>query len=140
MTFDWREEDDETIEYHFNPRLTVPDTMSLLQAMPARAAVARERLNAKLDIRYGKRPKETLDLFPAATDAFGTLSPAQIFIHGGYWRMMDKSDHSHLATDVVAAGVAHISLNYDHCPAVTVEDIVDEIRHAVIYIYQNSMD
>jgi len=140
MSFDWRNEDDQTIEYHFNPRLTVPDAMTLLQVLPERAAAARTVLESRLNIRYGEQPKETLDSFPAANDTLGKLAPAQIFIHGGYWRMMDKSDYSHLAEDVVAAGAAHISLNYDLCPDVTLDDIVDEIRNAVIYIYRNADD
>ena len=31
MSFNWRERDDETVEYHFNPRLSVPDILELLQ-------------------------------------------------------------------------------------------------------------
>jgi len=138
MAFDWRQEDDETIEYHFIPGITVPNTADLLGALPNRAAQARATLDGELDVRYGPGPKETLDIFAATTDAKGTPPPAQIFIHGGYWRAMDKSDYSHLATDVVAAGVTHISLNYDLCPEVTLDEIVAEIRRAVIYVYQNA--
>ena len=140
MTFDWREHDDDTVEYHFNPRLTIPDAMELLKGMPALAEAARQDLGGALDVRYGDRPKETLDSFPAQSDALGSPPPALIFIHGGYWRMMDKSDHSHVASDMVKDGVAHISLNYDLCPDVTLDDIVDEMRNAVVYIYSNAAD
>jgi arylformamidase len=138
MSFDWRSEDDETIEYHFNPRLTIPNAMDLIGELPGRAERARESLSGDYDVRYGPGPKECFDIFAAASDAKGVPPPAQIFIHGGYWRAMDKSDYSHLATDVVAAGVTHISLNYDLCPEVTLDAIVAEIRRAVIYIYQNA--
>ena len=138
MSFDWRSEDDETIEYHFNPRLTVANAAELMGALPGRAERARAALTSEIDVHYGPNPKETFDIFAAASDAKGTPPPAQIFIHGGYWRAMDKSDYSHLATDVVAAGVTHISLNYDLCPDVTLDTIVEEIKRAVIYIYQNA--
>ena len=138
MSFDWRSEDDETIEYHFTPRLTVANAAELMGALPGRAERARAALTSEIDVRYGPNPKETFDIFAAASDAKGTPPPAQIFIHGGYWRAMDKSDYSHLATDVVAAGVTHISLNYDLCPDVTLDTIVEEIKRAVIYIYQNA--
>ena len=138
MSFDWRSEDDETIEYHFNPRLTVANAAELMGALPGRAERARAALTSEIDVRYGPNPKETFDIFAAASDAKGTPPPAQIFIHGGYWRAMGKSDYSHLATDVVAAGVTHISLNYDLCPDVTLDTIVEEIKRAVIYIYQNA--
>ena len=40
MTFDWREHDDDTVEYHFNPRLTIPDAIELLKGMPALAELS----------------------------------------------------------------------------------------------------
>ena len=52
--------------------------------------------------------------------------------------MMDKSDHSHVASDMVYVGLTHISLNYDLCPSVTLDDIVDEIRNAIIFIYHEA--
>jgi arylformamidase len=140
MSFDWRQEDDETIEYHFNPRITVANAMELLTGLPERAARARQSLSGDMDVRYGPGEKECFDLFAATTDVLGSPPPAQIFIHGGYWRAMDKSDYSHLATDVVAAGVTHISLNYDLCPGVSLDTIVAEMRRAIIYIHQNAAD
>jgi arylformamidase len=140
MSFDWREADDETIAYHFIPGITVPGAMDLLGELPGRAEQARANLAGEIDVRYGPGPKETFDIFSATSDAKGAPPPAQIFIHGGYWRAMDKSDYSHLATDVVAAGVTHISLNYDLCPEVTLDTIVAEIKRAVIYIYENATE
>ena len=102
MNFDWRQLDDETIEYHFNPRLTIPNAMDLIGELPGRAERARESLSGEYDVRYGPGPKECFDIFAAASDSKGAPPPAQIFIHGGYWRAMDKNDYSHLATDVVA--------------------------------------
>lgn len=138
MTFDWRNADDEDIERHFNPRVAVADALEQIASFPQRSAAARETLNAHYDIRFGERPKETLDLFlPAGADRSGAV-PAQIFIHGGYWRALDKSDHSFVAAATVAAGAAHISLNYDLCPEVTLDTIVDEMRNAVRYIVLNA--
>ena len=83
MAFNWREHDDETIEYHFNPRLSIPNAMDILQSIPTISASARESLEGQIDIRYGKRPKETLDVFPAKSHKLGTPPPALIFVHGG---------------------------------------------------------
>ena len=118
MAFNWRDHDDQTIEHHFSPRLTIPDAMDFFEALPAMAEAARENLGGRIDIRYGQSPKETLDQFPAVNDVLGSLPPTLIFIHGGYWRMMDKSDYSHVASDMVHDGITHISLNYDLCPEV----------------------
>ena len=138
MTFDWRTSDDEQIERHFNPRVAVADAADQIASFPTRSAAAREALNGHYDIRFGERPKETLDLFlPDGAERSDAL-PAQIFIHGGYWRALDKSDHSFVAPATVAVGAAHISLNYDLCPEVTLDTIVDEMCNAVRYIVRNA--
>ena len=56
----------------------------------------------KLDLRYGPGPKETLDLFVPAGRRAGTF----VFIHGGYWRALDKDDFSFVAGPFVAQGIA----------------------------------
>ena len=42
-----------------------------------------------------------------------------MFIHGGYWRALDKKDFSFLAPAWVDAGVSLAVVNYDLCPRVT---------------------
>lgn len=140
MAFDWRSADDETIEYHLNPRITVDDTPGVLAAMSERSKAAQKELDGRYDIRFGDRPKETLDLFPATSTVLGSPPPAQVFIHGGYWRGSDKGELSHIAKDLVAAGVTQVALNYDLCPTVTLDEIVDEVRNGVIYAYKNADD
>ena len=57
-----------------------------------------------------------------------------MFIHGGYWRALDKADFGFVAAPFVARGIAVANVNYDLCPAVTVAAIVDEIRRAVGWV------
>ncbi len=57
-----------------------------------------------------------------------------MFIHGGYWRALDKSDHSFVAPPLVAASVGVAVMNYDLCPAVGIAQIVDECREAVAWL------
>ena len=138
MTFDWRQAADDDIEQHFNPRVAAENAMGHIQGYVARSEAARESLNGRYDIRFGSAEKETLDLFLPADAGPDDRYPAQVFIHGGYWRLLDKSDHSFAASDVVAEGFAHLSINYDLCPTVTLDDIVTEMRHALVYIYENA--
>jgi len=57
-----------------------------------------------------------------------------VFLHGGYWRALDKSDFSFVAVPFVAQGFAVANVNYDLCPDVTVAAIVDECRRAVAWL------
>jgi arylformamidase len=70
-----------------------------------------------------------MDLFPAGGKR-GTL----VFIHGGYWRALDKSDFSFAARPYVSAGIDVAMLNYDLCPIVDIGTIIDECRNAVAWL------
>ena len=121
------------LEHQFNPRVTVPDHADYLARRGVAAAQARERLRAVYDVAYGPGPLERLDIFPGPRPA----APVQVYFHGGYWRAADKRAFSHLAEPLVAAGAAMVLVNYDLCPAVTVDQIIAESRRAIAWIYRN---
>ena len=66
---------------------------------------------------------------PAAGAPRGTF----VFIHGGYWRALDKDDVAFVAAPFVEQGIAVANVNYDLCPAVSIAAIVDECRRAVAW-------
>ena len=138
MSFNWRERDDETVEYHFNPRLSVPDILELLQAHSEKSASVIELIGGNLDLRYGNRPKQTLDIHSARNESLGSPAPCLIFIHGGYWRMSDKKDVAFIAEPLTEDGVTVASINYDLCPDVNLDIIVEEIREAVVFLCKNA--
>jgi len=120
----------EFVEHEYNNRARVPDHPKWLARFTEWSATARQQLAPKLDLRYGPGAKETLDLFLPAGPARGTLA----FIHGGYWRALDKNDFSFVATPFVAQGYAVAVVNYDLCPQVTVATIVDECKRAILWL------
>ncbi len=128
------EQRDLTQEAEYNLRLRHPDFEGHFAVWEAESVRVREALTCTLDVRYGDGPGMTADLFPASeSDA-----PIQVFIHGGYWRAMDKDVHSFPAEGIVAAGGAAVSLNYALAPAVTLETIVEQCRVAVEWIADNA--
>ena len=130
---DWT---DEKLEAHLNPRLAVPDFADHLARYETMSAAARQRLEGKLDLPYGASPLERLDVFPAATAG----APLHIFIHGGYWRALDKSQHSLVAEPLVAAGICTVLINYDLCPAVTLDRIVEQCGEAIAWTFRNARE
>ncbi len=120
----------EEVERGYNNRAAVADHPQWLQRYPEWSAQARERFRPKLDLRYGPGSKETLDLFVPAGPARGTF----VFIHGGYWRMLDKSDLSFVAGPLLAQDIAVAVINYDLCPAVSIDHIVDECARALAWV------
>ena len=86
----------------YNNRELVPDHPQYFARWQESSAIARSRMTCHLDLRYGDMPGEALDLFPARKGDGSCL----MFIHGGYWRSLDKSDFSFLAPSLVDAGIS----------------------------------
>jgi arylformamidase len=61
-----------------------------------------------------------------------------LFIHGGYWRSLDKSDHSFVAAPFVDAGVTVVVPNYALCPAVTIDTIALQMAHALAWVHRHA--
>lgn len=122
------------VEAQFNPRVAIEGFEGYLEDFAERSRAARARLNGRFDLRYGDAPLQTLDVFPAR----GEHPPLHVFIHGGYWRALDKSDHSFTAEPFVAAGATTVVLNYDLCPAVTLDTVVAEVRQGIAWIYRHA--
>jgi arylformamidase len=88
---------------------------------------------AELGLADGETPRQFIDLFlPAA----GDRAPLAMFIHGGYWRAMDPSFHSHMARGLNERGLAVAVVGYDLCPMVTIADIIEQIRYACLFLWQ----
>lgn len=136
MSWDWRGRSAEELERHFNPRVAIGDEAANREVVRYTdlSAATRKTLPGEYDLRYGAAEKQTLDVHrPAAAGA-----PILLFIHGGFWRRLDKSDHSFIAPDFVKAGAVFVNLNYDLCPAVTLDDIVREAREGLVWVWRNA--
>ncbi|MEM7393626.1 MAG: alpha/beta hydrolase [Verrucomicrobiota bacterium] len=90
-------------------------------------------LKTSLDLRYGSTPGQRIDLFPARH----SRAPVFVFIHGGYFRALDKSQYSYMAKPFVAGGCTVALINYDLAPAVSVQDIIDQNIKAFLWIHEN---
>jgi len=127
---------DAEINRQFMPRLAVPDHESWLAAHAELSEVARQTIPCQLDIPYGETPLQKLDIFPAGR----APAPVQVYFHGGYWRALDKSTYSFMALSMAPSGIATVLVNYDLCPAVTLDDIVGQTIAAVAWVYRNGAD
>ena len=121
----------------YNNRLLVPECLEILQRWTQDSAAVRQAADCKLNVAYGQSEGEKLDIFPGTTTDFSKAAPVLIFIHGGYWRSLDKTDHSFLAPAFTQQGSCVVIPNYSLCPAVTVSDIVLQLVNAVVWVYKN---
>lgn len=82
---------------------------------------------ATLDIGYGDGARNRFDLFRPEGPPKGLV----VFVHGGFWKALDKSFWSHLARGPGERGYAVAMPSYTLCPAVRIADITREIGTAV---------
>jgi arylformamidase len=118
----------------YNNRERVPEYGEYFARWARESAAARADAHCELDIAYGREPGETLDVFPAVQGD----APVLVFIHGGYWRSLDKSDHSFVAPAFTRDGACVVVPNYALCPAVTVPQIVMQMARAVAWTWRNA--
>ncbi len=118
----------------YNNRELFPDHPQHFARWRESSARARSTMTCHVDVAYGSSPGEALDIFPARKGDGSAL----LFIHGGYWRSLDKKDFSFLAPALVDAGVSLVVVNYDLCPKVSVERIVQQMLAASAWLYRNA--
>jgi len=120
---------DDALEAQYALRQRHPERDEVYDDHQRRSAAVRARRDCRLDVRYGPGPRCLLDIFPA-----GEQAPVLFFVHGGYWRALDKSYVSFIAEPFRDAGMSVVMPGYDLVPAVRVGGIVTQIRMAFAWV------
>ena len=130
----FREYDQAALDAEYNNREKVKDSADWLARCAIASAEARASLECRLDLAYGAHPGETLDVFPARTAS----APVHVFVHGGYWQRLDKSDFSYVARALQPAGAAVVVINYALIPTVNMDELVRQCRAAIGWVHHNA--
>lgn len=123
----------------YNNRALVPDHAGYFSRWASASEAARLNADCQLDLVYGDGPGEATDVFMPTKTGVGrpATAPVMVFIHGGYWRSLDKSDHSFVAPNFTQAGACVVVPNYALCPAVTIPQIVQQMINALAWTWRN---
>lgn len=134
--------DKQWLDRMYNNRALVPEHMAHLAQWADASDDVREAHVHQADVAYGDGPMEKLDLFtpsrlaPQPTPKAG--APVMVFIHGGYWRSLDKSEHAFIAPSFINQGACVLIPNYALCPSVTIPDITLQMVKALAWVYRNA--
>ncbi len=126
--------DQAELNRQMSARGTVPDIAPMMGDYARHSAAMRAALPCALNVPYGPTPAERLDYFPAT----GPGAPIFVFIHGGYWRLLDAADSTFMAQTFVEAGAAVVALNYALAPGASLDEITRQCRAGLAWVYQNA--
>ncbi len=118
----------------YNARAAIPDHPRIFTRWLKDSAHVRRTNAALFDLVYGEADGERLDFFPASrSDA-----PLLVFIHGGWWRSLDKSDFSFIAPAYTRAGFNVALTNYTLAPQASIAEIVRQQLRALAWLYRRA--
>src|SRR5215475_7802562 len=121
-------------ELEYNNRRRVPEHVEINARWQTASAAYRAAARVDLDQTYGPGDRHRFDLFLAGkADA-----PLVVYIHGGYWQRGDRSDYAFLAQVLNARGLDVALPSYALCPAVSVMDIVSELRSFLVALWRKT--
>ena len=126
-----------SIDYHYFVRGRLPEWETHIEDFSARSAEVRQQLSHHSDVPYGWHDRHKIDIFPPYKKKTKKL-PAMVFIHGGYWRMLDKSVFSFLVPEYLSLGVVVALINYRLLPDVGLSDIVEDVKDAAQWLTKNA--
>ncbi len=132
----WQDYDQPGLDAQYNNRKRFPDYIDRFAAWAHWSRGTRDKLNCRLDVAFGEQATEKLDIFPANQSG----APIYVFIHGGYWYSLDKSDCSYVAEGMVPQGVTTVVNNYVLAPHASMDEIVRQNRAALAWLWQNAAE
>jgi arylformamidase len=123
-------------EVEYDNRARVPEHPEIFAGWTRDAedyrALAMQERRAELGLAYGESPRQFIDVFFPRPDV---TAPLALFVHGGWWRSLEPAMFSHMARGLNAHGVAVAVAGYDLCPHVAIADIIEQIRHACLFLW-----
>ena len=122
------------LDLQYNNRARIPEHPQIFERWAADSARVRQQASRRLDVRYGDGLNETLDIFPTTAHQ----APVLVFIHGGWWRALDKSDFSFVAPAFTRGGALVMVPSHALCPAVSIEQISLQMVKALAWVWRHA--
>ena len=126
----WRTMDRAARSAAYNNSAAVADSAQQVARWARLSADLRANQPADLDLAYGPKPRNRVDIF--APDR--VQSPLLIFIHGGYWQRNSKDGFSCIASGPLARGLSVALIGHTLTPEASLSEVADEIAAAIAFI------
>lgn len=118
----------------YNNSAAVPDSPALNARRIEGSAAFRAAHPGHLDLPYGPRERNKIDLFPASEAG----APCLVFLHGGYWQRNRREEFCCLMEGVRAHGWSAALPGYTLAPEATLTEILAEVFAALDWMAANA--
>ena len=126
---DWQKLARDDLDLGLNNGKAVAGSADIVAGWDRRSTALRARYPDHLDLRYGPRERNRIDVLKVADRA-----PTLLFIHGGYWQMRAKENFTVVAEGPLAHGINVALIGYTLAPDATLDEIVAEIHTGIDHL------
>jgi arylformamidase len=132
----WQSMDLKMLEREYSPSSMIGGNYQpFVQSYVDLSAKAYNECVCKRDVRYGPEPRALLDFFPVAANPEADLL---VFIHGGYWQELSRTESALLAPAWTSTGRAQCVIGYDLAPQATIAQIIQQCQRALVFLVQQA--
>ena len=129
----WRGMTRAQLDAAYNNTAAVRNSADKLADWTERSKRVRAERSELLDLEYGRRPRNRIDIFRCGK----AHAPLLVYIHGGYWQRNAKEFFACLAEGPIARGFDAALVGYTLAPEATLTEIVGEVRMAIHWLRVN---
>lgn len=126
----WRGMDRAALDQAYDNTGAVPASATFLADWANRSAALRARQNSLLDLAYGPRQRNRLDIFRSGA----AKAPLLVFVHGGYWQRNSKDSFSCMAEGALAAGMDVAVPGYTLAPEGSLKEMKEEVAAVLAWL------
>jgi arylformamidase len=130
----WRGMTRAELDAAYNNSAAVKNSAAKVAEWTERSASFRSQNPGSLDLAYGAKPRNRIDIFRCGRDA----APLFVFLHGGYWQRNSKEVFACMAEGPLARGFDVATIGYTLAPEATLSEIVTEVRAALHWLRDNA--
>jgi arylformamidase len=130
----WKNLSKDELRREYN--IVVPGVEKINAQFQNESASVRADLPGQFDLAYDEGgERHMLDIFTVESSV---PSAMLVFVHGGFWKVNSKNARRFPAKSFVENNIAWTPINYRLAPGFSIDEIVEDGRNAIAWLYRNA--
>ena len=131
----WQYMSQAKVEQEYSPSSCVDDIMVYINDYISHSNAVQDQLSYQSNLAYGNHIGELLDYFPAHNDG-----PLLVYIHGGYWQELSKSESCLMAPGLLEQGTSVAVIDYTLAPQASINHMIAQCCRAVAWLVSQAKE